>query len=216
MTKRGLPRILVTAGPTREYLDPTRFISNPSGGKMGYLIAKEAQRKGFEVILVSGPTGLKAPPVRIIRVVSALEMNRVVQRHFPSCDVLVMTAAVADFRPRTFYRRKIKKINADRNIKLKLNPDILAWAGRHKGGRLLVGFSAETDRIIHHAESKLKNKKLDLIIANKIDYPGVGFEADSLKYVMLEPDKKPACLQVAKKNKVAKEIMAWILRKICP
>lgn len=216
MTRRGLPKILITAGPTREYIDPTRFISNPSSAKMGYLVAHEAKKRGLDVILISGPTLLKPPPVKIHRVISALEMHRAVKKYFRSCDVLVMSAAVSDFRPKTFSKKKIKKDRISLTLSLVRNPDILEWAGKNKKSRVLIGFAAETSAVLHHAALKLKKKNLDLMIANQVNRPGIGFEGEKLQYVMLENEKPSSPLRIAKKADVAKEIVRWILHKIHP
>ncbi|MFA5094873.1 MAG: phosphopantothenoylcysteine decarboxylase [Candidatus Omnitrophota bacterium] len=159
-------RILVTAGPTREFLDPIRYISNSSTGYFGYRIAAEAVRRGHEVALVSGPVTI-APPAgaEFIPVVSALEMEKAVKKLFFKADCLIMTAAVADYRPERFSRTKIKKRGKTLNVKMRLNPDILSWAGRNKGKRKVIGFALETESTVKNALAKLKAKKADLMFA---------------------------------------------------
>ncbi len=172
--------ILVTAGPTREELDPVRFVSNHSSGKMGYAIARAASRRGARVILVSGPTSL-APPfgVETLRVTSALEMRDAVMTRFPESTILIKSAAVADYRPLKRADGKVKK-GAERLVmEMERNPDILAEAGRIKEGKLVVGFAAETDDLLANARKKLTEKNLDMIIANDIGEPGAGFDLET-------------------------------------
>jgi len=163
-------RILITAGPTREFIDPVRFISNSSTGFFGYQIALEAIRRGHKVTLISGPTHL-APPkgVRFIPVTSALEMKREVERFFPRCDCLIMSAAVSDYRPVSIHPRKIKKKKGRLILKLERNPDILSIAAKKKAGRVIIGFALESDDLKENARRKLKRKNLDYIIAASIN-----------------------------------------------
>ncbi|MFA5164601.1 MAG: phosphopantothenoylcysteine decarboxylase [Candidatus Omnitrophota bacterium] len=159
-------RILITAGPTREFLDPIRYISNSSTGYFGYSIAAEAVRRGHKVVLVSGPVAMEPPAgVEFIPVVSALEMEKAVKRNFFKADCLIMTAAVADYRPERFSKSKIKKHGRALNIRMRLNPDILSWAGRNKGKRKVIGFALETENTVKNAIAKLKAKKADLMFA---------------------------------------------------
>jgi len=172
--------ILVTAGPTREELDPVRFISNHSSGKMGYAIARAASLRGARVILVSGPTCL-APPfgVETVSVTSAVEMRDAVMARFPESTILVKSAAVADYRPLLRADGKVKK-GAERLVmEMERNPDILAEAGRLKEGRVVVGFAAETDDLLANARKKLTEKNLDMIVANDIGEPGAGFDVET-------------------------------------
>lgn len=172
-------RFLVTAGPTREYLDPVRFFSNPSSGKMGYALARAALRIGARVTLVSGPVALRAPAgARLVRVVSAEEMRRAVRRFSRGADVIVMAAAVADYRPARRLPRKMKKGAAALSVRMVRTRDILAELGRKKSGGILVGFAAETGRPVPEAERKLREKRLDLIVANDVSRPGTGFASD--------------------------------------
>jgi phosphopantothenoylcysteine decarboxylase/phosphopantothenate--cysteine ligase len=172
--------ILVTAGPTREPLDPVRFLSNYSSGKMGYAIAEEAGLRGAEVILVSGPAQL-APPagVSLVRVETAQEMFDAVVSRYDRVDAVVMAAAVADFRPRQRAAQKLKKKAAEPVLELERTPDILGYLGEHKKGQVLVGFAAETENLIENAGGKLRDKNLDLIVANDLTEPGAGFGVDT-------------------------------------
>ncbi len=172
--------VLVSAGPTREYLDPVRYLSNSSSGRMGYEIAAAAQLAGAAVRLVSGPSACADPPgVAVTRVTTALEMHDALLAAYPQADLVIMAAAVADYRPAETAAQKLKKNAADPNeeraLRLVRNPDILAEMGAHKGDRFLVGFAAETDHLADYAVAKLKEKNLDLIIANDVTQPGAGF-----------------------------------------
>lgn len=173
--------LLVTAGPTREELDPVRFLSNYSSGKMGYAIARAAAERGARVLLVSGPTALAAPlGVEFHPVVSACQMQQAVLELAPSCSVVIMAAAVADYRPAARSGRKIKKSAGDRLcLELERNPDILSGLGRLSGERLLVGFAAETEDLLSNARQKLTEKNLDLIVANDVTREGAGFDVDT-------------------------------------
>lgn len=163
-----IKRILIAAGPTRERIDPVRFISNYSTGTFGYAIAREAKKRGLFVTLVSGPTALDAPKgVKFVPVESSSEMRKAVLSAFPSSDCVVMSAAVADWRPKYSARRKIKKSGA-MTIELIENPDILAEVGARKKHRIVVGFALETENLEKNALKKLKDKNLDLIIANRL------------------------------------------------
>ena len=161
-------RILITAGPTREPIDPIRFISNWSTGVMGFSLAREAKRQGHRLILISGPTNLKLPRgVRIIKVITAQEMLKAVKKHFNWCDALIMAAAVSDFRPKKISKLKIKK---RKKIKFSLeqNQDILNWCARRKKDKILIGFALETENLIKNAFKKLKDKKLNFIVGNQV------------------------------------------------
>jgi phosphopantothenoylcysteine decarboxylase/phosphopantothenate--cysteine ligase len=171
--------VLVTAGPTREHLDPVRFLSNPSSGKMGYELAREALRRGARVILISGPTYLVPPAgAALCRVRTAAEMEREVLRRFSEADIVVMAAAVSDYRFARTAPRKIKKRKAEESVDLVRTPDILRGLGAKKGNRVLVGFAAETEDPVRNAKKKLKEKSLDLIVANNVLEKGIGFESE--------------------------------------
>lgn len=171
---------LVTAGPTRESLDPVRYITNRSSGKMGYALARAARDRGARVVLVSGPTALNDPPgVSFARVNTAVEMRRAVLEHFDKADVVVMCAAVSDYRPKEVRQEKLKKGDAEITVTFTENPDILAELGKNKQHQLLVGFAAETGDILLYARAKLEAKNLDLVVANDVRQQGAGFEADT-------------------------------------
>ncbi len=175
-------RVLVTAGPTREHLDPVRFLSNPSTGKMGYAVAGAAARRGADVLLVSGPVTLAAPiGVKTIRVTSARDMADVVFDRLAETDIVIKAAAVADYRPRDRADQKVKKDDraAHQSVAFEKNPDILKTLGERKNGRILVGFAAETERLAAHAVDKMTRKNLDMIVGNIVGGPDSGFGADT-------------------------------------
>jgi len=174
-------KVLVTAGPTREEIDPVRFLSNYSSGKMGYAIARAARDRGAQVLLVSGPVNLAAPEgVETIPVANAQEMYRAVMARADSADLIIKAAAVADFRPVSRGNQKMKKGSSETmTIELQRNPDILAELGQLKGSQILVGFAAETDELIKHAREKLNKKNLDMIVANDVTLDGAGFDGDT-------------------------------------
>lgn len=173
-------KVVVTAGPTREYIDPVRFISNPSTGKMGYALAEGAARRGARVLLISGPTDLYCPPgVERTSVVTAAEMSKAVKLSMKGADVLVMAAAVADYAPAAIARSKMKKSGGVPDIEFVPTEDILKSVTARKGKRIIVGFAAETDNVIKNARGKLKDKGLDLIVANKVDSPESGFGTET-------------------------------------
>ena len=173
-------RILVTAGPTRETIDPVRFISNPSSGKMGYALARAAEMRGAEVTLVSGPVCLPPPfHVRTVAVTSAAEMAAAVLDRLDQVDILIKSAAVADYRPAVAAAQKIKKSSSGQTLALERTEDILMSAGARKTHQVLVGFAAETEDLDANAAAKLKTKNLDLLIGNLIGPPGAGFESDT-------------------------------------
>jgi phosphopantothenoylcysteine decarboxylase / phosphopantothenate---cysteine ligase len=173
-------RLLVTAGPTREELDPVRFISNHSSGKMGYAIAMAARRRGAEVTLVTGPTSIHKPfGVTVVPVVSACEMREAVIQRALQSTIIIKAAAVADYRPAVRADSKIKKGKAPETLQLVRNPDILEELGKTKGRFLLVGFAAETGELLKNARKKLKGKNLDMVVANDVSKPGAGFDVDT-------------------------------------
>jgi phosphopantothenoylcysteine decarboxylase/phosphopantothenate--cysteine ligase len=179
--------VLITAGPTQEPIDPVRHISNRASGKTGFALAEVARRRGARVILVTGPTHLEAPfGVQCIRIQTALEMRQAVLDHFAEADVVIKTAAVADFRPQSVVHHKVKKEAADLSIALERNPDILAELGQQKGPRILVGFAAETQDLLANAKQKVHNKHLDFIVANDISDPSVGFASDDNRVHILD------------------------------
>lgn len=199
-------RILVSAGPTREHLDPVRFISNPSSGRMGYAIARACRERGAKVVLVTGPVELAKPKgMRVLPVVTAREMLRACAKEFVRADAFVACAAVSDFRPVRQSRQKKKKDGRGDWLELRANPDILLSLSRRKQGRVLVGFAAETQDLIANAESKLRRKRLDLIVANSVAQ-GRGFGADDNRATLLEPGGHAAALPLMSKRKLAGKI----------
>ena len=173
-------RLLITAGPSREPLDPVRYISNRSSGKMGYALARAALRRGAEVALVSGPTALESPSgARLIPVTTAAEMHAAVLKEYAQCSAVIMAAAVADYHAAKAADRKIKRGIGAIEIRLEPNPDILKELGRNKNGKWLVGFAAETENLSLNAEKKLREKNLDMVIANNVTEEGSGFDGDT-------------------------------------
>ena len=182
-------RVLVTAGGTREAIDPVRFIGNRSSGKMGYAVAEAAARRGAAVTLVT-TVARPAPPgvTEVVRVESAAEMADAVLGRYGDVDVVVMAAAVADFRPKVSAAQKIKKISGPPEIVLEPTTDILAELGRKKFMQYLVGFAAETERLVEQAAAKMAAKGVDLMVANDVTAPGSGFEVDTNRAVLIAPD----------------------------
>jgi len=204
-------KILITAGPTREYLDPVRYLSNRSSGKMGFAIAEAAAARGHEVTLISGPVILGTPPeVSRIDVESARDMLAAVQREFPEHDALVMCAAVADFRPKVMAHNKLKKATMPSVIELERNPDILKCIQPDKGSRIVVGFAAETDNIYLEAERKLKEKGLDLIVANDVTLSDAGFEVDTNRVTLLYPDQTSEKMPLMSKADLGDKLIDFI------
>lgn len=208
--------VLVTAGPTREAIDPVRFLSNRSSGKMGYAIARAFRRRGYAVRLVSGPTGLLAPAgVDVIPVVTAAEMAEAVQKNVAWCDVLVMAAAVADWRPARVARRKLKKSAGAPVIRMVPTVDILRSIKSKKRGRFFVGFAAETGAGgLGEARRKLVAKNLDLIVLNDVLQPGAGFEGDTNRVVLLTRDGRPDAWPLLSKDRVAARLVCCVERSI--
>ncbi|WP_300904106.1 bifunctional phosphopantothenoylcysteine decarboxylase/phosphopantothenate--cysteine ligase CoaBC [Faecalibaculum rodentium] len=183
-------RVVVTAGPTQEALDPVRFISNHSTGKQGYAIARAARNLGAETVLITGPVSLAAPSgMEVVPVVSAREMFEAVKAR-QDADMFVLAAAVSDFRPKVVSGQKIKKRDAALVTELEPNPDILAWLGEHKGpGQKLVGFAMETQNLEENARHKLEAKHCDLLVANDLFVPGAGFGTDTNVVLFITPEK---------------------------
>lgn len=198
-------RVIVTAGGTREHIDPVRFIGNKSSGKMGIALADVAFSMGAEVVLIS--TGSYDKNYQVIEVESAQEMQEVIESEFDKSDVLIMAAAVSDFRPVTMSKQKIKKKNEDITIELTKNPDILEILGRTKREKqLIVGFSAESEEIEKNAHEKLVKKKIDMIVANDITIPDIGFGSDDNAVVILTKDGEKEALQRQPKIQIARHI----------
>lgn len=205
-------KVLVTAGPTMEKIDPVRYISNHSSGKMGYSIAKAAMMRGAEVTLVSGKTNLTAPMgVHTIDVLSAADMAQAVKAHAPDQDIIIKAAAVADYRPKHIADEKMKKKDSDLSIELERTEDILGFLGTHKKDRqFLCGFSMETENMIENSRSKLEKKNLDLIVANNLKEKGAGFETDT-NIVTLLSKEDMVQLPVMSKDEVAHHLLDYIL-----
>lgn len=195
--------VLVTAGPTREYLDPARVLTNPSSGRMGYAVAEEAQRRGARVILVSGPTALPTPwGVECIRVETTEAMRCAVLEALPRSTLVIKAAAPADFRPVRSGKEKAPKASLSR-LELEPTPDILSEVSRQKNGRFVVGFAAGTADFLDSARRKLSDKQLDLVVANRIDEPGSGFESQTNRVVFLGADGEAETLGLMSKREVA-------------
>ncbi len=206
-------KVLVTAGPTIEEIDPVRFISNYSSGKMGYWLARIGRRLGANVTLVSGPVSLKKPyGVNVIDAKSAKDMHKAVLSDIKSSDIIIMAAAVADYRPVKRAEQKIKKSDADMVIQVTKNVDILKdIAGKRKDGSLLIGFAAETENLIENARKKLKEKKLDFIVANQIGEEGSGFQVDTNRATIIGK-KIIEKLPLMSKEELAYKIFEIILK----
>ena len=221
-------KFVVTAGPTREYLDPVRFLSNPSTGKMGFAVARAAAMRGHEVVLVAGPVSLKTPKgVRRIDVTSARDMLAAVEEEMAKAKsgkptIFVATAAVADWRPAKCAPRKLKKGQMSDTLKLVRNPDILKEIGRRTktaqsptrpiihSPTYLVGFAAETNDVIAEARRKCREKNLDMIVANDVTRPGAGFAVETNVVTMLAPGAAPEPLPLLPKAEVARRLVARI------
>ncbi|MCL6635913.1 MAG: bifunctional phosphopantothenoylcysteine decarboxylase/phosphopantothenate--cysteine ligase CoaBC [Peptococcaceae bacterium] len=208
---RGLA-VLVTAGPTVEPLDPVRYLTNRSSGKMGYAVAGAAARRGARVILVSGPTALQPPGgVEVVKVETALQMYDAVMERFPGVDVVIKAAAVADYRPRKAAAQKIKKLGDTITVELEKNPDILAELGRRKTAQILVGFAAETEDLERNARLKVEAKNLDLLVANDVTMPGAGFGTDTNIVKLVYPDGSVVPLPKMDKRTLAHRILDVVL-----
>ncbi len=203
--------VLVTAGPTREFLDPVRFLSNPSSGKMGYELAREAYQLGAEVILVSGPTYLEPPAgVYLEKVTTAEEMKQAVLKHYPRADVVLMAAAVADFRFSGSFREKLRKQDIRPVLEVEPTPDILEELGKRKERQLLVGFAAETSELREKAAEKMTRKGVDLMVANDVSVPETGFASDDNEVLLIWPDGRSRKIPRMSKRKISQEIMKEI------
>jgi len=204
--------ILITAGPTCEDLDPVRFLTNRSSGKMGYALAEAAGRRGARVILVSGPTDLQIPDgVDWIPVRTAEEMRNAVVERAPEANIVVMAAAVADYRPANAQTQKLKRVGGGLTLELEPTPDILAELGRAKGHSMLVGFAAETDHIAENARAKLQRKNADMIVANDVTQEGAGFDTDTNIVTFFLRDGREIPLPKLAKVDVANRILDQVL-----
>jgi phosphopantothenoylcysteine decarboxylase / phosphopantothenate---cysteine ligase len=210
-------RIMVTAGPTQEFIDPVRCITNRSSGKMGYALAKIAHRRGADVILVTGRTDLPRPVgVEVIDVVTATEMRSAVMGRQANCTVIIKAAAVADFRSKALRYHKMKKKPGEEEVALELdrNPDILQELGRIKEDRILVGFAAETENVVQNAYDKLKRKNLDLVVANDITKQGIGFGSDNNEVTIIGSRGRAKHVPKLSKEEVAHVILDAVKRVI--
>jgi len=208
-------KILITAGPTHEAIDPVRYIGNHSTGKMGFALAAAAVELGASVTLVSGPTHLEAaPPIRLIRVNSALEMYTQAVNAFPEVDVVIGAAAVADYRPEKQAQEKLKKEGESLQLKLVRNPDIIAALGEQKTTQFVVGFALETQNELQYAKGKLREKHLDAIVLNSLKDPGAGFGSDTNKVTFIDKNLKITPFELKTKAEVARDILHEIHKRL--
>lgn len=205
-------RLLITAGPNREPLDPVRYISNRSSGKMGYALARAGLRRGAEVTLISGPTELEPPSgARLVRVTTAEEMRHAVLKEFDRCTSVIMAAAVTDYRPVDRANNKIKRGKGPIELRLEPNPDILKELGARKTGKKLVGFAAETEELVPNAQKKLTDKNLDMVVANNVTESGSGFDVDTNLATILDRSGARRALPLMSKDELADEIFDHLL-----
>lgn len=208
----GGEKMLITAGPSREPLDPVRYISNRSSGKMGYAMARAALRRGAEVALVSGPTGIEPPMgARLIPVITAAEMRAAVLKEFATCTTVIMAAAVADYHPVGAANKKLKRETGPFELRLEPNPDILKELGAMKDGKFLIGFAAETEELTANAKKKLNAKNLDMIVANDVTREGGGFDGDTNIATILDRSGAARSLPLMTKDELADEIFDHML-----
>jgi phosphopantothenoylcysteine decarboxylase / phosphopantothenate---cysteine ligase len=207
--------VLVTAGPTQEAIDPVRFLTNRSSGRMGYAVAEAAAQRGAKVILISGPTSLETPDgVKRVDVRAGAEMLAATEQHFAEATLAIFAAAVADYRPAEPAAEKMKRSGAQEGISLQLvpNTDILATLARKKAGRLVVGFAAETEHLAENARKKLQEKNADLIVANDVTAEGAGFDHDTNVVTLFARDGRGLALPRMSKSEVAQRILDEIVR----
>ena len=215
MSKTSSIRCLITAGPTREFLDPVRFISNPSTGKMGFALAQSALDQGWTVDLVTGPVCLTEPDgVILYPVVSAEEMYHQVDALFDVCDVFIMCAAVSDFRPLEYIPEKVKKEQSERSIRLAKTIDILKVMSQRKDKQCIVGFAAETNNLSENAKHKLQSKACDWIIANQIGEPGAGFASDTNSVTLFHKSGTETTLGPDTKANIAAALIQTIAKEL--
>ena len=206
--------ILITAGPTQEALDPVRYLTNHSTGKMGYSLAKVAANRGANVLLISGKVNLDVPHhVKIINIISAKDMFEVIKKEFNNYDIIIKSAAVADFRPKFYNENKIKKKENELNIELEKTDDILKFLGENKKkGQILIGFSMETTNVIENSKEKLIKKNLDMIVANNLKEKGAGFGTDTNKVTLITKNENKGLPLMSKEdvgNEIFNEILSW-------
>ena len=211
MSNASSIRCLITAGPTREFIDPVRFISNPSTGKMGFAIAEAAVDAGWTVDLVAGPVALEEPDGAILYpVVTAEEMLHQVDALFDACDILIMTAAVSDFRPKVQHKQKEKKSDAAMNIEFERTVDILKTMTERKAHQTVVGFAAETTKVESYARRKMAAKRMDWVVANKVGELGAGFAADTNEVLLIAKDGSSLKIGPTTKKAIAKQLVEMI------
>jgi len=200
--------VLVTAGPTQEALDPVRFITNRSSGKMGYAVAQAAAQRGAQVILVSGPVALKPPfGVQLVPVQTAQEMRKAVLDHLEQSTIIIKSAAVADYFIADVPKQKLKKTATRLSLEMDPTPDILAEVGQKKGDRLLIGFAAETDNLLEEARRKMMQKKCDMLVANLVNRKGLGFESDQNEVDIITQTGQVVHAGPADKSEIAERIL---------
>ncbi len=207
-------RVLITAGPTHEPIDPVRFITNRSSGRMGFALAKMARRRGADVTLISGPTHLPVPRgnTRFISVRTASEMREAVLENHKECSVIIKAAAVSDYRPKLTSTQKLKKSKVPVFLELERNPDIIGEIGSLKGDRVLVGFAAETSHLTANARKKLKEKHLDLVVANDVSRSDSGFAVETNRVVIIDSDGNVDRLPLKSKDEVANIILDRVVQ----
>ena len=217
---KGLPlknkKVVITAGPTYEAIDPVRFIGNHSSGQMGYELANVAANLGAQVILVSGPTHLSISHdlITVINVVSADEMYETSHEHFDNCDIMIAAAAVADYKPKKAANQKIKKTDKNLTLELVKNKDILFSLGKRKTSQFLVGFALETENELENAKGKLERKHLDAIVLNSLNDPGAGFASNTNKITFLDKNSQIKAFELKTKAEVAKDILNEIIIRL--
>ena len=205
--------VLITAGPTQEPLDPVRFVSNRSSGKMGYALAEAAAKRGARVILISGPVHIAEPHgVEVVHVRTALDMREAVMEHLAAATIIVKSAAVADYHMSKVPQHKIKKTATRMSLELDPTPDILAELGRKKGDRLLIGFAAETENLLQSARAKLESKNCDMVVANLVNQDGTGFEADENEVLLVLRTGETIPIERAPKREIAGRIFDQVLK----
>ena len=206
-------KVLITAGPTHEYIDPVRYISNGSSGLMGFELAKACLNLGAKVVLITGPTFLKLGDERLklINITSALEMYNEVLKKYKKVDIIIFAAAVADFTPKKIFDSKIKKENIFNNIALKKTVDILKYLGQNKKNQIIIGFALETENEIENAIKKIKNKNLDAIVLNKLSLKNKCFQSEKNQIIYIEKDKDPLFHKLKDKKLVSVDIVNYIL-----
>ena len=205
--------LLITAGPTQEPLDPVRYLTNRSSGKMGYALAEAARDRGAHVVLVSGPVNLAAPNgVEMVRVRTAVEMRQAVMDHLENASIIIKSAAVADYHRTDPPKQKVKKTSTRLTLELDPTPDILAEAGRKKGDRLLIGFAAETENLLSEARRKLQTKNCDMVVANLVSKEGIGFESDQNEVTLVLSTGEDIPLGRAPKIEIAHRIYDHMIR----